>query len=42
MKGEDEDSKRDFEECRKTLNLNWDGSVPLPEAMRKIKQDIIK
>lgn len=29
MKGEDEESRNEFEECKRDLSLNWDGVTPL-------------
>lgn len=42
MKGDDEESKKEFEECKRALTLNWDGVTPLTDLIREHKKHIIR
>ena len=42
MKGQTSESKQEFEECKRSLCLNWDGVTPLSELIRNNKKRIIR
>lgn len=42
MRGETEESKQQFEECKRALSLNWDGVTPLTNLIRQHKKHIIR